>query len=155
MVVPVEKLTKAYIKIRDKRSELSANFKEEDGKLAEKQDKIKRALLDYCKEQGVDSVRTPAGLFWRTIKQRYWTSDWESMHSFIMDNNVPEFFEKRLNQTNVRQFIEENPDLVPAGLNVDSEYGEVYRFRLDDVEAALTAASKQGQDETPQTYNGE
>ena len=67
MVVPVEKLTKAYIKIRDKRSELSANFKEEDGKLAEKQDKIKRALLDYCKEQGVDSVRTPAGLFWRTI----------------------------------------------------------------------------------------
>lgn len=63
MVIPVEKLTKAYIKIRDKRSELSANFKEEDGKLAEKQDKIKRALLDYCKEQGVDSVRTPAGLF--------------------------------------------------------------------------------------------
>lgn len=122
MTIPVEKLTKAYIKIRDKRSELSATFKEEDGKLAEKQDKIKRALLDYCKEQGVDSVRTPAGLFWRTIKQRYWTSDWESMHSFIMDNNVPEFFEKRLNQTNVRQFIEENPDLVPAGLNVDSEY---------------------------------
>jgi hypothetical protein len=39
-----------------------------------------------------------------------------------MDHNLPEFFEKRLNQTNVRQFIEENPDLIPAGLNVDSEY---------------------------------
>jgi hypothetical protein len=44
------------------------------------------------------------------------------MHAFILAHNVPEFFEKRLNQTHVRQFIEENPDLLPAGLNVDSEY---------------------------------
>ena len=122
MTVSVEKLTKAYIKIRDKRSELSAKYKEEDGALADQHDKIKRALLDYCKEHGVDSVRTPAGLFYRTVKQRYWTNDWESMHKFIMEHNIPEFFEKRLNQTNVKQFIEENPDLVPAGLNVDSEY---------------------------------
>jgi hypothetical protein len=44
------------------------------------------------------------------------------MHEFIMENNLPHFFEKRLNQTNVKQFLEENPDLVPKGLNVDSEY---------------------------------
>jgi hypothetical protein len=122
MTIPVEKLVGAYTKIRDKRSEISAKFKEEDGNLAEQQDKIKRALLDYCKDQGVDSVRTASGLFYRTVKQRYWTSDWSSMHAFIMDHNLPDFFEKRLNQTNVRQFIEENPDLIPAGLNVDSEY---------------------------------
>ena len=122
MTIPVEKLVGAYTKIRAKRSEISAKFKEEDGILAEQQDKIKRALLDYCKDQGVDSVRTATGLFYRTVKQRYWTSDWSSMHSFIMDHNLPDFFEKRLNQTNVRQFIEENPDLIPAGLNVDSEY---------------------------------
>jgi hypothetical protein len=122
MTIPVEKLVGAYTKIRDKRSEISAKFKEEDGSLAEQQDKIKRALLDYCKDQGVDSVRTASGLFYRTVKQRYWTSDWSSMHAFIMDHNLPDFFEKRLNQTNVRQFIEENPDLIPAGLNVDSEY---------------------------------
>ena len=122
MTIPVEKLVGAYTKIREKRAEISAKFKEEDGSLAEQQDKIKRALLDYCKDQGVDSVRTASGLFYRTIKQRYWTSDWSSMHAFIMDHNLPDFFEKRLNQTNVRQFIEENPDLIPAGLNVDSEY---------------------------------
>ena len=122
MTIPVEKLVGAYTKIREKRAEISAKFKEEDGSLAEQQDKIKRALLDYCKDQGVDSVRTASGLFYRTIKQRYWTSDWSSMHAFIMDHKLPDFFEKRLNQTNVRQFIEENPDLIPAGLNVDSEY---------------------------------
>ena len=122
MAVSVDKLVNAYTKIRDKRSELTSKYKEEEGKLREQKDRVKLALLEYCKEHEVDSVRTASGLFYRTVKQRYWTSDWESMHKFIMDNEVPEFFEKRLNQTHVRQFIEENPDLVPAGLNVDSEY---------------------------------
>jgi hypothetical protein len=122
MTVSVEKLVKTYAKIRDKRAEITAKYKEEEGQLREKQDKVKSALLGYCKEHEVDSVRTASGLFYRTVKQRYWTSDWESMHKFIMEHDLPEFFEKRLNQTHVRQFLEENPDLLPAGLNVDSEY---------------------------------
>ena len=120
--ISVDKLTKTYLKIRAKRAELSAKFKEEDGKLVEQLDTIKRALLDYCKEHEVESVRTSEGLFYRSVKQRYWTSDWESMHQFIMEHGVPEFLDKRLNQTNVKQFLEENPDLMPKGLNVDSEY---------------------------------
>lgn len=120
--VSVEKLTRIYIKIRDKRAQLSAKFKEEDEGLKAQQDKVKRALLDYCKEQDVESVRTSAGLFYRSVKKRYWTSDWESMHKFILEHEVPEFLDKRLNQTNVKQFLEENPDLLPPGLNVDSEY---------------------------------
>ena len=122
MGIPVDKLVGTYVKIRNKRAEISAAFKEEDAKLTEQLDKVKAALLDYCKEHGVDSVRTAEGLFYRTDKQRYWTSDWEAMHKFVMEHNVPEFFEKRLNQTNVKQFLEENPDLVPKGLNVDSEF---------------------------------
>lgn len=122
MAVSVDKLVSAYANLRDKRAELSAKYKEEDTQLREKQDKVRLALLEYCKEHEVDSVRTASGLFYRTVKQRYWTSDWESMHKFVMDHKVPEFYEKRLNQTHVRQFVEENPDLIPAGLNVDSEY---------------------------------
>ncbi len=63
MTVPVEKLVKAYIKIREKRSELSAKFKEEESKLDAKIDKIKRALLGHCKEHNVESVRTSEGIF--------------------------------------------------------------------------------------------
>ena len=108
MTVSVDKLTKTYIKMRDKRAELSAEFKEADAAVSAQMDRVKQALLDYCKEQNV--------------KQRYWTSDWESMHKFIVDNNLPHFLDKRLNQTNVRQFLEENPEQVPMGLNSDSEY---------------------------------
>ena len=31
-------------------------------------------------------------------------------------------FDKRLNQKNVRQYLEENPDKLPKGLNSDSSY---------------------------------
>ena len=117
-----EQLTKVYLKIKDKRSELSAAFKEEDGKLAEQLDKVKKALLGYCKDQGVDSVKTSAGLFYRSAKTRYWTSDWSNMHAFVLEHGAPELLDKRLNQTNMKQFLEENPALVPKGLNVDSEY---------------------------------
>ena len=117
-----EKLTSVYIKIKDKRSELTAKFKEEDSALSDQLSKVKRALLDYCEEQGVDSVKTSAGMFYRSARTRYWTSDWSSMHDFILENEVPELLDKRVNQSNMKQYLEENPDLVPKGLNVDSEY---------------------------------
>ena len=120
--VTPEKLTDTYLKIKARRAELSAEFKSEDAPLAEQLEKIKAALLKYCQEQGLESVKTSAGLFYRSVKTRYWTSDWSSMYEFVLENEVPEFFDKRLNKGNVRQFLEENPDLVPKGLNVDSEY---------------------------------
>jgi len=120
--ISLDKLTRAYIKIRDARAELTTAYKAKDEDLVGQMDAIKRALLDHCKEHGVDSVRTSEGMFYRTVKTRYWTSDWESMNQFIMDHVVPEFYEKRLNQTVMKQFLEENPHLMPPGLNVDSEY---------------------------------
>jgi len=117
-----EKLTSVYIKIKDRRSELTAKFKEEDSALSDQLNKVKQALLKYCEEQGVDSVKTSAGMFYRSARTRYWTSDWSSMHEFILENEVPELLDKRVNQSNMKQYLEENPDLVPKGLNVDSEY---------------------------------
>lgn len=119
---PIEKLTRVYIKMRDAKAKLSAEFKQKDDELTDQMNHIKAALLDYCKEHEVESVRTASGLVYRSMKTRYWTSDWESMHRFVVENNVPEFLEKRLNQTVVKAFLEENPETVPPGINADSEY---------------------------------
>lgn len=117
-----EKLTRVYIKIRDEKAKLSAEYKEKESSLNDQMDKVRLALLNYCKDQGVESVKTSEGVFYRSVRTRYWTSDWEQMHKFVLEHEVPEFLEKRLNQTNVKVFLEENPDVVPKGLNVDSEY---------------------------------
>ena len=117
-----EKMTSAFIKIRAERAALSAKFKVEEDKLVRQQDILKRALLDYCENHGLESVRTSAGLFFRSSKTKYWTSDWEAMHKFIMEHNVPEFLDKRLNTTNIKQFLEENPNTIPDGLKIDKEF---------------------------------
>ena len=116
-----DKLAKAYIKIRAERSALSAQFKETDGELSRKLDRLKQAMLEHCERHKVESVRTSEGLFFRAKKTKYWTSDWEDMHDFIKEHNVPELLDKRLNQTNIREFLEENPTLVPDALNTETE----------------------------------
>ena len=116
-----DKLAKAYIKIRAERSALSAQFKETDGDLSRKLDRLKQAMLDHCERHNAESVRTSEGLFFRSKKTKYWTSDWDAMHTFIKEHNVPELLDKRLNQTNIKQFLEENPTLVPDALNTETE----------------------------------
>ncbi len=125
--IPLAKMTKVYLKIKAERDKLSAEYKEADGELVSQQDKIKSALLGYLKENELKSVKTDAGTFYRTVKQKYWTSDWENMHKFILEHEVPEFLDKRLNQKNVKEFLEENPDLLPKGLNVDAEFALTIR----------------------------
>lgn len=118
----VDRLTQVYIKIRDARAALAAKFKEEDSELQAQLEQIKRVLLDYCETNGVESARTSAGMFYRTVKTRYWTTDWESVYKFVAENNMPELFEKRLNQGVIKELLEEDPDFALPGLNSDSEY---------------------------------
>ena len=120
--IPLDKLVKTYIKIRDRRSELKAEFDKEDSILVEQLDAVKGALLEHCKEHDVSSVETSEGLFYRTVKQTYWTSDWDQMHKFILEHGEPALLDKRLNQKNMREFLESNPDLLPKGLNSNSTY---------------------------------
>lgn len=118
----LNKLIQTYVKIRDAKAKLQAEVSEREKKLENDLRIVRAALLKYMGDSGLDSVRSEAGLVYRTLKTRYWTSDWESMHRFIIENELPEFLEKRLNQGAVKSFLEENPEHVPPGLNVDSEY---------------------------------
>jgi hypothetical protein len=120
--VPVEKLVKIYLKMNAKLTELKATFDAEEKALKEQMVKVKAALLTYCNEQNVESVRTGEGLFYRGVTTRYWTNNWDAMGKFIVEHNIPELLEKRLHQGNTKQFLQENPELLPPGLNVDSEY---------------------------------
>jgi len=45
-----EKLTRVYLKIRSKKADIAAEFKKQDDELTRQLDKVKGALLDYCKE---------------------------------------------------------------------------------------------------------
>ena len=83
---------------------------------------VKSAILDHMKEIGVESLKTNAGVVYRTVRTTYSTADWESMGKFILEHSVPELLEKRIHQTNMKAFLEEHPDVLPPGLNANMEY---------------------------------
>lgn len=125
--IPTDRLVKAYVKIRDARKELSDEFEKQDSDLKESLEIIESQLLEACKAIGADSIRTPYGTLSRTVKKRYWTNDWHSFYAFLKEHEALELLEKRVSQTNMSTFLEENPDLHPPGLNVDSRYSVVVR----------------------------
>jgi hypothetical protein len=125
--IPVDKLVKTYIKMRDVHTELLHKFQEEENRIKEHMGKVKNALLQYCKDNNLESVKTAEGMFYRTVKRRYTTADWDSMNRFILEHQVPDLLEKRLHQGNMEQFLTEHPDLLPPGLNCDAEYSVTVR----------------------------
>ena len=120
--VSTSKLSAIYLKIRDARSELKAKYEEDDKKLEEQMDVIEAKLLEICKATDADSIKTQAGTVMRRVATRYWTNDWDSMYEFVKENDAYGLFEKRISQTNMKQFIEENPDKFPKGMLLDSQY---------------------------------
>lgn len=120
--VTADRLTKAYVKIRDARQELKRKYDEEDAVLEKKMDMVKHALLEICKTTGAESLRTKSGTVTRSVQTRYYASDWASMYSFIKEHDIPQLLEQRIHQGNLKKFLEDHPDLYPAGLNSSMQY---------------------------------
>ena len=122
-----EQLVTVYIKMRDARQKLQKEFDDADSRIKEQQDQVTQALLELCKETGAEGLRTPAGSVFKTVKTRYWTSDWGSMKAFIKEHDAVDLLEQRVHQTNMKNFLEENPNLMPPGMNIDSRYSVTVR----------------------------
>jgi len=125
--ISVDKIVEVYIKIRDARDEARKQADEIDADYEGQLKILEAQMLDVCKVTGATSLKTPFGTVMRSVKSRYWTNDWEKFYAFLFEHNVPELLEKRIHQTNIKQFLEENPDLLPLGINVDSEHSITVR----------------------------
>jgi len=119
---PIEKIVKAYIKIRDTKDQLYQEYKSKSDELEEQMSVLKFRLVEISKETGATSFSTPHGVAYRTVKNRYWTNNWEEFYKMMQEHDAMGLLEKRIHQTNMKEFLENNPDLHPAGLHIDSEY---------------------------------
>jgi hypothetical protein len=114
----IEKLMQASVNMRDKIADLENEITE----IKVAKDKVDLALNEACRTLNVTSLKTKVGTLSRTLKTRYWSSDWPQMYDFILENRLPEFFEKRLVQSAIKDYLEQNPDKALPGLQATSEY---------------------------------
>lgn len=119
---PTPVLVKAYLKMRDARSALSAKYEEEDKKIKDQMEVVENYLLETCKRAGGNVSIPGVGVVIRGVSTRYWTSDWEAMHNFVKENDAIELLERRIAQRAMADFLKANPDKMPKGVNVESKY---------------------------------
>jgi hypothetical protein len=120
--IPMDKLAKVYRKMATKIQELTAEYDAAVEEIKRQQDAVKNALKDQMLVMGVSSVRTDNGTVVLSTKTRYNTQDWDSFKEFVREHDALDLLEKRIAQTNMAQFLDENPGVVPPGLNSMTEY---------------------------------
>ena len=118
METSADKLVSVYLKIRTAIQDKDQEIKN----LKEQQDKVSDELLKLCESQEADGLKTPSGTVSRRVISSYWTSDWEQMYAFIKEQDAPHLLEKRIHNGNMKEFLVDNPDVTPAGLQAKNRY---------------------------------
>ena len=125
--VPLDKLARTYRRMQAKIQELTKAYETEIETIKAQQDAIKNALKDQLMSLGVKSVNTAEGTVILGTKTRYFTQDWDSFKDFIKEHDAPHLLQQRIHDGNLKQFLEENPDTLPVGLNADTKYAITVR----------------------------
>lgn len=107
-----------YIKMRDRIRELEDKVKS----IKEQQAVVADKMLELCNEQDANSLATKNGTISRRLNSSYWTSDWDSFYNFIKENDAYHLLEKRIHNGNMKEFLADNPDAVPMGLQARNQY---------------------------------
>lgn len=120
--VSAEELAKVYIKIRDAKEAAVERHKQELATFNEQLEAISNQMLEMCKSLDVSSMRTNEGTIIRKVTTNFNTNDWGSMFEFIKEHDAFGLLQQRLHQNNMKQFLEENPHVLPPGLWSESKY---------------------------------
>ena len=120
--IPIDKLVRAYRNVRTEIQELTKTYETKLEGLEQVKNEISSELKDRMLKMGGKSLNTASGTVILGTKTRYTTQDWDSFKQFVLEHEAVELLERRIAQGNMKQFLEENPGVVPPGLNSDSEY---------------------------------
>jgi len=118
MNITADSLAYMYLKMRTAIQDKEAEIKI----IKEEQEVISEQLLELCDKQNTDGLTTPSGTISRRVLSKFWTSDWEQMYEFIKEHNATHLLEKRIHNGNMKEFLAENPDLCPIGLQAERKY---------------------------------
>ena len=110
-----------YIKLRDQKAQMKADFDASVAPLTEKMDKLEAKLLEVFNQTGMDSVKTEFGTAYATVRTSASIADRDAFMDFVKANEEWALLEVRVSKTAVEQFRSANDDELPPGINVREE----------------------------------
>jgi len=120
-LVPMDRLAKVYVKIRDKISEMTREYESQVEVLKEQQAQIAATMKDQLRATHALSAKTEFGTVSLITKKRYVAMDTDAFKAFVIEHQAVDLYEQRIAQKNMAEFVEKNPDIPVPGLNILSE----------------------------------
>ena len=120
--VDIDKVTRAYVHIRDARSTLSADFKEKDDALKAKLATLEGVLLARLNAQGAKSITTDSGIVYRQEEITPTGADWERFYEWIREQNAFDALERRIKKNFIKQWMDDHEGGIPPGVSVFKEF---------------------------------
>jgi hypothetical protein len=110
-----------YIQMRDKKTQMKADFEASVAPLNEKMDKLEAKLLDVFNKTGMDSVKTEFGTAYATTRTTASVADREAFMDYVKANEEWALLEVRTSKTAVEQYRSANDNELPPGVNLREE----------------------------------
>lgn len=112
----MDDLVEKYVVLRDKKAEISAEYKAKIAKVDEILGRIEGALLSQFGQLGVESVRTKSGTAYMSHRTAATVADWDTTLEYIRNTDNWQLLERRVSKKDVEEFKGEHGDL-PPGVN--------------------------------------
>ena len=109
-----------YIKMRDKKAQMKADFDASVAPLNEKMEMLEAKLLDVFNKTGMDSVKTEFGTAYTTTRVTASVADREIFMNYVKANGEWSLLEVRAAKTAVEQFRSIHDD-IPPGISMREE----------------------------------
>jgi phage host-nuclease inhibitor protein Gam len=109
-----------YIKMRDKKAQMKAEFDASVAPLNEKMEKLEAKLLEVFNKTGMDSVKTEFGTAYTTTRVTASVADREIFMTHVRENDDWAMLEVRASKSAVEQYRETHNDL-PPGISMREE----------------------------------
>ena len=110
----LDELVGAYVKLRQKKAALKAEYDEKCKPVDAAMERIEGALLDTFNQMGVESVKTPHGTAYTTTRTSAKVADWDAFIAYVKAHDAFELLERRAGKDAVDQFRSANDELPPG-----------------------------------------
>jgi phage host-nuclease inhibitor protein Gam len=117
----INEAVEMYIKMRDKKAQMKAEFDEKVAPLNEKMEKLEVKLLQAFQTLGMDSVKTEFGTAYTTVRTSASVADKDAFMNFVKEQGEWSLLEIRAAKLAVEQFRDANDNELPPGISIREE----------------------------------
>lgn len=115
LIETINDALKVLNRIEESRDALRAEYDKKESRLRAARDEVELFLLSEMKSLGLKSFELPGeGVATIKEKRRFGCADWSLLWQWVVANDCPHFLQKRLLDTAIQKYLDDNGTLPPA-----------------------------------------